>query len=169
MDRALALAPDSAESHVALGLFYYWAQRQYEPALTEFRRALALQPNNVNARQFGYIYRRQGQWERALAELAKAEELDPRDPEIPGEIGLIYVNLRQWNEAKRAGSRARALDPHDNLGMRVLLFSCVNGEGDIAGAKRALATLPSGVKLNASASRGSVSDVIDEGIYLHVF
>src|SRR4029450_141372 len=91
VDRALALAPDLAETHVALGMFYYHGERQYEPALKEFRRALELQPNNVNARQFcGYVYRRQGQWERSLVELAKAEELDPRDVEIPRNMGLTY-------------------------------------------------------------------------------
>ena len=44
--QALTLAPDLAEAHVALGLFHYYGFREYEPALTEFRRAIELQPNN---------------------------------------------------------------------------------------------------------------------------
>ena len=44
--QAVTLAPDLAEAHVALGLFYYYGFREYEPALTEFRRAIELQPNN---------------------------------------------------------------------------------------------------------------------------
>ena len=47
--QALTLAPDLAEAHVALGLFYYYGFRDYEPALTEFRRAIELQPNNALA------------------------------------------------------------------------------------------------------------------------
>ena len=47
--QALTLAPDLAEAHVALGLFYYYGFREYEPALTEFRRAIELQPNNALA------------------------------------------------------------------------------------------------------------------------
>ena len=169
-DRAVALAPDLAETHVALGVFYYWGHRQYEPALKEFRRALELQPNHVNARKYcGFVYRRQGQWERCLAELRKAEELDPRDAELPANIGETYVNLRQWSEGKRAGSRSVALDPHHIIGMRVVLGAYVNG-GDIEGAKQALAaaTFPAGAKITVNALRGNVASIIDERTYLRV-
>jgi tetratricopeptide (TPR) repeat protein len=84
-------------------------------------------------------------------------------------MGETYVNLRQWNEAKRLGSRSLALDPHHILGMRVLLSACVN-EGDIEGAKRALATatLPASARLTVNALRGNVAGIIDETTYLHV-
>src|SRR5437016_7037149 len=36
VEHALALAPDLAQAHVALGLFYYYGYRQYEQALAEF-------------------------------------------------------------------------------------------------------------------------------------
>ena len=48
IDRAVALAPNSPESHLALGLLFYWGHRQYEMALAEFNRTLELQPNNVD-------------------------------------------------------------------------------------------------------------------------
>src|SRR5437588_12253605 len=44
-EHAIALAPTLAEAHVALGNYFYHGYRQYEPALTEFERALQLQPN----------------------------------------------------------------------------------------------------------------------------
>jgi TolB-like protein/class 3 adenylate cyclase/Flp pilus assembly protein TadD len=170
LDRALALAPDLGESHQALGMFYYWGHRDYEPALKEFRRALEVQPNNARVRFYsGAVYRRQGQWERSLAEMTKAEELDPRDAEIPAEIALTYVNLRQWNEAKRASSRSLALDPHTIVGMSGLVLSYVNEDGDPEAAERALAGLPAGARLKLNATRGSISNVIDERTYLHVF
>jgi serine/threonine protein kinase len=50
VDRALALAPNSPEAHLALGLFFYWGHRQYDNALAEFNRTLELQPNNALAR-----------------------------------------------------------------------------------------------------------------------
>src|SRR6266536_4447540 len=51
-EHALALAPDLAQAHVALGLFYYYGYRQYEQALAEFGRALQLQPNNAQALEY---------------------------------------------------------------------------------------------------------------------
>jgi len=92
IDRALALAPNSPEAHLALGLFFYQGHRQYENALKEFDRTLELQPNNALARQYcAAVYRRRGEWERALADFQQAQELDPRDAAIPGELGNTYA------------------------------------------------------------------------------
>jgi serine/threonine protein kinase len=103
IDRALALAPNSPEAHLALGLFFYFGHRQYEKALTEFNRTLELQPNNASARlSCAGVYRRRGEWERSLADSQRAEELDPRDARIPIVIGDTYTALRQWKDAEQA-------------------------------------------------------------------
>ena len=86
--KALTLAPDLAEAHVALGVFHYYGFREYEPALTEFQRAIELQPNNSLALQFiAYVHRRQGKWDRALDGLKKSLEQDPRRCLSPGRPG----------------------------------------------------------------------------------
>ena len=167
--RALAIAPDLAESHLSLALFHYMGHREYEQALAAFQRALELQPNNADARKYsGYVYRRQGQWERSLAEMAKAEELDPRDATIPANIAASYVNLRQWNDAKRAASRSLTLHPHNQVGLRNLFLSCVNGDGRTDAARRVIGSLPPGVTLTTNAVRGNVSNIIEDFTYLHV-
>src|SRR6266480_236678 len=121
IDRALALAPNSPQAHLALGLFFYWGHRQYQMALTEFNRALELQPNNALARTYcAWVYRRRGEWERSLAEFQRAQELDPRDAGIPTQIGQTYEALRLWKDAERAELRALAIDPH-NAGAAVSL------------------------------------------------
>src|SRR5262249_5978360 len=144
-DRALALSPALAEAHIALATFYYFGKRQYDEALTELQRAVELQPNNVSALELSaYIHRRQGQWERALAEMTKCEARDPRNPQLVGNIGAAYCSLRMWDEAKRGGLRALAIDPRSFVGLQTAIFASLNGTGDIKEAKRTLASYPVG-------------------------
>ena len=132
IDRALALAPNSPEAHLALGLFFYYAHRQYDMALTEFNRTLELQPNNALARIYcAAVYRRRGEWERSLAESQRAQELDPRDVQIPQNIGATYIALRQWKDAERAELRALAIDPRNGWAALALLVSRLNATGDV--------------------------------------
>jgi serine/threonine-protein kinase len=147
IDRALALAPNSPEAHFVLGLFFYWGHRQYDMALTEFNRALELQPNNALARQYcAAVYRRRGEWERSLADLQRAEELDPRDASIPREIGQTYQALRQWKDAERAELRALAIDPHYTVAAVDLLLNRFAATGDVDSARRVLDGFPEAIK-----------------------
>ncbi len=168
-ERALALAPDLAEAHIALGIFYYHGKRQFDDALTEFRRALDRQPNNEKALEYSaYVYRRQGQWERCLSELEKCEERDPRNAGLPANIGTTYCTLRMWQKAKEAGLRALALDPHNVVGMRSVYLSFLNGTGDTREARRFLQTFPPYEQLSTNSLRGGVTTIIGDGLYLDV-
>jgi TolB-like protein/Tfp pilus assembly protein PilF len=141
--QALTLAPDLAEAHVALGLFYYYGFREYEPALTEFRRAIELQPNNALALSFvAFVHRRQGKWDRTLEELKKSIDLNPRDPYTMGGLAETYVFLRMWKEAEDAARRALTIDPHEATSMRMLLLSSLNRAGNAQEPLRLLATFP---------------------------
>jgi TolB-like protein/Tfp pilus assembly protein PilF len=148
IDRALALAPNSPEAHLALGLFFYWGHRQYENALTEFNRTLELQPNSALARQYcAYVYRRRGEWERSLADLQRAQELDPRDATIPVSIGETYTKFRLWKDAERAALRALAIDPHNAVAAVILFMTRLNATGDVESARRALDDFPEATKI----------------------
>ncbi len=168
-ERAVALAPDLAEAHIALGIFYYLGHLQYDEALSELQRALELQPGNTRALEFsGYVHRRQGRWKLALSELTQAEDRDPRNGSLVANIGAAYCYLRMWTEAKRYGLRSLALEPHNVVGMRALVASYLNEAGDINAAKRALATFPPDVILINKTVIGEIGSVIGEGTYLHV-
>src|SRR5215831_5526854 len=120
--QAVTLAPDLAEAHVAMGVFHYYAFREYEPALTEFQRALELQPNNSAALQFiAAVYRRQARWNSALEEWKRALDQDPRDANIASTMSETYLVLRNWKNAEEMARRALSIDPHENIGVHVLL------------------------------------------------
>ncbi len=141
--QSLALAPDLAESHIAVGLFHYYGFREYEPALTEFQRALQLQPNNALALSFvAFVHRRQGKWQLTLDELKKSFELDPRNPYIVGGLAETNIFLRRWKEAEDFAQRGLTIDPHESTCMRMLLLSHLNGTGNAPEALRLLATFP---------------------------
>jgi TolB-like protein/Tfp pilus assembly protein PilF len=171
IDRALAVAPNSPEAHFVLGLFFYWGHRQYENALTEFNRALELQPNNALARQYcAWVYRRRGQWERSLADFQRAQELDPRDARIPLGIGETYTALRQWKDAERAELRALAIDPHRTLAALLLLSSRLSETGDVNSTRRTLDDFPEAIKSLNRGIRigGDVVGIVGIWVYLDV-
>ena len=176
IDRALALAPNSPEAHLALGLFFYWGYRQYENALTEFTRTLELQPNNALAREYcAWVYRRRGEWERSLADAQEAEKLDPREAGIPAEIASTYLTLRQWKHAEQATLRALAIDPHNTFGATFLLVTRVNGTGDVDSARRAFNGFPEDTKnrffgqvQRGSGAVGDLAPLLGMGVYLDV-
>ena len=174
IDRALALAPNSPEAHLALGLFFYWGHRQYENALTEFKRTLELQSNNALARLYcALVYRRRGEWERSLADTQRAQELNPRDASIPQSIGVTYTALRLWKDAERAALRALAIDPHYAPAVVILSLARLNGTGDPDSARRAFDDFPEATKgyigpPTGSGSNGNAFTVLGPLVYIDV-
>ncbi len=55
-EQAIELAPNLAQTYVALGVCYYYGYRDYERALASFNKAIELQPNNSSALEYsGYV------------------------------------------------------------------------------------------------------------------
>src|SRR5438309_4823853 len=168
-EQAVALAPNLAQVHVALGQFYYHGYRQYKRALAEFERALQLQPNASTALEYsGYVHRRQGQWERCLDELKRSLEQDPRNAAIAANFANTFLQLRMWKEAERTGRHALEIDPYAADGMRTLLGSIVNGSGDIKEAQRVLATFPAENKILVNSNFGDVRSMAGDRAYVFV-
>ncbi len=162
-EQAVALAPDLAQVHVALGQFYYHGYRQYKQALAEFERALQLQPNASTAVEYsGYVHRRQGQWERCLDELKRALDGDPRNASIVANIANTYFSMRMWKEAERTARDALQIDPQAADAMRTLLQSIIGRSGDITEAQRALATFPAENKILINSNFGDIRFMIGD-------
>src|SRR5207302_10372341 len=66
-DHALALDPDLAETHLALGYYRYYGLRDFTGGLAEFQQAEKGLPNNVDVNlAIAFIHRRLGHWEDAI-------------------------------------------------------------------------------------------------------
>jgi TolB-like protein/Flp pilus assembly protein TadD len=112
VDRALELAPDSPEAHFALGLYNYWALRDYEGALAEFTTAGRLRPNDVDIASYTHaVLRRQGRWQEAVATLEGALALDPQNPSLLYDLAESYGFLRRYVDAQRMLDTVISLAP----------------------------------------------------------
>jgi len=110
--RAQQLGPELAETHLALGYYYYWGSRDYDLALEQFGWVRERQPNDPDViSAIGYIRRRQGRWAEAVSNLIRAAELDPRSHSLFFDLGQTYRLLRRYSEAERALGRAISLAP----------------------------------------------------------
>jgi TolB-like protein/Flp pilus assembly protein TadD len=111
-DRALALDPNLPETHLALGYYRYYGQRDFAGALAEFQQAEQGVPNNVDVIiAIALIQRRLGRWDEAIAELRRAVELDPRNIGPSDALALTYSAVRRFTEALASADRVLALEP----------------------------------------------------------
>jgi len=124
-DHALALDPNLPETHLALGYYRYYGQRDFTGGLAKFQQAEQGLPNNVDiTNAIGLIQRRLGHWDEAIVTLRRAIELDPRNINAYNTLALTYVVVRRFPEALATVGRALALEPAnaDALGVKALVF-----------------------------------------------
>src|SRR5439155_5556577 len=125
VDRAFALNPNLPETHLALGYYRFYGERDFTGALAEFQRAEQGLPNNVDVvRAIALIQRRLGHWDEAIAELRRAVELDPRNIDASSALALTYSAVRRFTEALASVDRVLALEPAntDALGLKARVF-----------------------------------------------
>jgi len=138
-ERAVALRPDSAETHLALGQYHYMGRLDYEMALTEYGKALALQPNSPNVLMaIGSVRRRQGRWEEARRLFQEALDRDPRDGSLWYLHGETLLILRNYPEAIRSLDTSSSLNPNYFWGHCYRAWAQVLWRGDVASSRRIL-------------------------------
>jgi tetratricopeptide (TPR) repeat protein len=110
--RALALDDALAEAHASLGLVKLLYDWDWDESERRFRRALALKPGLASAHHwFAEYLMARGRTEEALAELQRAEELDPLSLIVPTDRGRALYFARRRPEAIAACRRALDGDP----------------------------------------------------------
>ena len=143
-DEALRLSPTLGEAHLALGLFFYVAERDYSAALEQFTIALTALPNNVEVLLYtARIYRRQGRWREAIAGFEQVRSLNPLVE--PTELVRTYWMVRDWQAAAAAMKRNLARIPDHPLPRVGLAQIEVVANGNLAAARAKLREIPAGV------------------------
>jgi tetratricopeptide (TPR) repeat protein len=111
-EQALTIDDDLAEAHTSLGYIhaiYDWDWRESEK---EFLRALELNPNHATTYYWYALWHLlpNGQFEKCLTEIKKAQELDPLSLVLNAGIGWQYYFARQFEQAITALQKTLEMD-----------------------------------------------------------
>jgi TolB-like protein/Tfp pilus assembly protein PilF len=97
---ALRLDESLAEPHAAAGFVRSQFEYRWEDAEQAFTRALELNANYATAHHWlGFLLAALGRHDQAIAELRRAETLDPFSPIIGANVGTVLFWARQYDAA----------------------------------------------------------------------
>lgn len=107
--KAIALAPDLSEGHLARAVAYQ-GQLKFKEASEEYARALVLGPGNARVlRNYGAFAVYMGRGDSGVTAVRRAVVLDPLNSSAHGFLGRALYHLRRYPEALAAYNDARAL------------------------------------------------------------
>jgi serine/threonine-protein kinase len=102
-ERAVELAPESEDAQLAMGIYLYRVEKDYEAALDWLSRASGTLLGDYEYHAFrAYTERRMGRWREAVASHQAAVSLSPRLSSAWQEMGATYLYLRRYAEAEEA-------------------------------------------------------------------
>lgn len=113
-NKALELDNHLAEAEASLGLIALLADWDWDGARKHFERAFTLDPNYATAHHWyaeGFLMP-MGQVDSAVAEMGKAQELDPLSAVIATDLGKELYFAHRYDEAIVEFRRALELDPN---------------------------------------------------------
>jgi TolB-like protein/class 3 adenylate cyclase/Flp pilus assembly protein TadD len=141
--KALVLAPDLGEAHLAQALVYYQGSRDYARAREELAIARRVLPNNAEVYSItSWIDRRQGQWQEAVKNQEKAAELDPRNSKILNALAVLYDLLRRYDQEEAVFDRAIAANPSSTAYFQMMRAQIELEKGNLKAARSRLDSLP---------------------------
>jgi eukaryotic-like serine/threonine-protein kinase len=121
--RALELDDTLPEAHTSLGLLAMTVDRDWVRAESEFKRAIALNPNYVNARHwYSHYLLSMGRSEESLNQSQRALALDPLDVGMNFHLAFHYYMSRQYDQAvaqleRTLGMNRKFADAHTILAL----------------------------------------------------
>ncbi len=98
--QALSLDPSEAEAHAALGFTLWFYEWDVATAENEFRKAISLEPENVDARHwYEQMLMTAGRFPEAEQQMRAALEVDPRSPILRTNLGWLYYYEGKFPQA----------------------------------------------------------------------
>ena len=97
MEDVLKIEPDYPNALNFVG--YSWAEKgiKLDEAEIMIKKALSKKPDDgAIIDSLGWVYYKKGNYQLALTELLKANQLVPDDPTIAEHIGDTYVSLKEY-------------------------------------------------------------------------
>jgi tetratricopeptide (TPR) repeat protein len=135
---AIAQRPSVPNLHYSLG-HLLWKNLQTEEARTEFDAELAINPRHAGAlHDLGNTYLLEHQPEKALPLLTRAQDAEPRDPELHRDLGSCYTQLRDYRRAEAEFKIAVAADDDGSVHYKLARVYQTLGEKDKAATEFAL-------------------------------
>src|SRR6516225_5178963 len=125
--RAIALEPDLAEGHLALGRYFAIGALDFARANDEYERALALAPGDAQVlREASGFAGNMGRADTSVAAARHAVMLDPLNQHAYLILGTVLFYARQYDEAIGAYQHILALDPDDLEASALIGFAYYN-------------------------------------------
>ena len=119
-DHALALDPNQAQVHIALGIIYYGTGK-IDNAVDELKRAIELQPVIDDAYNWlGRCWQRKGDLDKAIDCFEKAIYLRPGYWENYNRLGICYYFFGRYQDAAEQFRRVITIQPDNYLGYNTL-------------------------------------------------
>ncbi|NQT63349.1 MAG: hypothetical protein HQ556_10365 [Candidatus Marinimicrobia bacterium] len=99
VDKALELAPDAAETQMALAMYNQLFAFDVTGAQNSFERAIEIRPGDAEIRrEYGLFLMRMGLFEESLVQLEISKAYDPLSPLSLRDLGMIYIRLGRGQE-----------------------------------------------------------------------
>ncbi len=174
-EKAVAIAPDLAEAHAALGSVRFLVDWKFNEGLTELRRAKELSPSNPTANDLlarAIVYL--GRLDEAELQARHAAELDPLSVTAQGNLARVLYYVGKLDEADAIARRSAELQPSAAATRRwQTLIAADRGDGATAlreaqlepdeGYRRFELALAQYVRGDRAAADAALADLIANG------
>ena len=156
-EAAVRVRPDLGETHLALARYYFRAAfsaagrgipggvntGNFDRAREELTIARRKLPNNSEAFFIAArIDRHQNRWDSAVANLQRANDLDPRNTEVAYWLGQTYFYMRRYSEEEHLIKKCAASGTIEAPWNQMLVAQIKLAQGDPAAAQSLLEQVP---------------------------